>query len=100
MQYRRNDLRSLGCMLLYFLRGSIPRQSLEATSQRQKEELILAKKETLSTKNLCEGLPAEFGTYIDHVRSGGFAGILNRVHETNLTGLLCSREILRLSGAL
>jgi len=59
-------------MLLYFLRGSLPWQGLIATNQEQKEELILAKKQTISTKDLCEGIPREFAAYFDHVRSRGF----------------------------
>lgn len=59
-------------MLLYFLRGSLPWQGLTATNQEQKEKLILAKKQTISTKDLCEGLPWEFAAYFDHVRSRSF----------------------------
>ena len=59
-------------MLLYFLRGSLPWQGLLAANRQQKEELILAKKEAISTKDLCEDLPAEFGAYFDHVRSRSF----------------------------
>jgi len=32
----------------------------------------LAKKETTSIGDLCEGLPREFDAYFDHVRSLGF----------------------------
>ena len=59
-------------MLLYFLRGSLPWQGLKAKNQKQKEELILVYKETISTKDLCQGLPQEFTAYFDHVRSRGF----------------------------
>ncbi|KAK3178842.1 hypothetical protein OEA41_000979 [Lepraria neglecta] len=72
VQRRSDDLESLGYMFLYFLRGSLPWQDLPAANQQQKEELILAKKETISIEDLCEGLPAEFGAYFDHVRSLGF----------------------------
>jgi len=59
-------------MLLYFLRGCLPWQGLTAANQEQKEELILAKKKTISTEDLCEGLPWEFAAYFDHIRSRGF----------------------------
>jgi hypothetical protein len=72
MQYRRDDMESLGYMLLYFLRGPLPWQGLLSTNQQQKEELTLVKEETISTEDLCEGLPAEFGAYLDYVRSRGY----------------------------
>jgi hypothetical protein len=58
-------------MILYFLRGSLPWQGLKAASQKQKEELILETKETISTKDLCDGLPKEFAMYFDHIDSLG-----------------------------
>jgi len=40
-------------VLLHFLRGSLPWQVPPATNQQQKEELILAKKETIHTQDIC-----------------------------------------------
>ena len=56
-------------MLLYFLRGSLPWQGLKATDETSKEDLILEKKQTMSIKDLCEGLPTEFAAYFDHIHS-------------------------------
>ena len=64
-------MESLGYMILYFLRP-LPWQGLRAASQKQKEELILEKKKTVSTKNLCDGLPQEFALYFDHIHSLDF----------------------------
>jgi len=58
-------------MILYFLRGSLPWQGLKAANKKQKEELILETKETISTRDLCDGLPKEFAIYFDHVDSLG-----------------------------
>lgn len=59
-------------MLLYFLQGRLPWQGLTAANHQQKEELILAKKQTITTEDLCEGLPPEFATYFNYLRSCGF----------------------------
>ncbi|KAL9022929.1 MAG: hypothetical protein Q9196_007468, partial [Gyalolechia fulgens] len=72
IQHRCDDLESLGYMLLYFLRGSLPWQGLTAADQTQKEELILKEKETINIEDLCEGLPGEFAAYFDHIRSLDF----------------------------
>lgn len=67
-QSRRDDMESLGYMILNFLR-SLPWQCLKAASKKQKKELILEKKKTISTQDLCNGLPDEFASYFDHVCS-------------------------------
>ena len=72
VQDRCDDLESLGYMLLYFLRGSLPWQGLRIRDQTQREKLILEKKKMISSKELCKDLPNEFALYFDHVRSLGF----------------------------
>ena len=59
-------------MFLYFLRGSLPWQGLKADRKSDKDRLILEKKETIDVKDLCEGLPQEFATYFDYLRSLSF----------------------------
>ncbi|KAM3549378.1 hypothetical protein ARSEF4850_008885 [Beauveria asiatica] len=67
-----DDLESLGYVLLYFARGSLPWQGLEAASEEEKNELIREKKLNLPGAKLCEGLPEEFATYISYTQSLGF----------------------------
>jgi len=62
-------MESLGYVLMYFLRGALPWQGLRAHDQAQKDGLILEKKQSAVTKELYEGLPAEFEQYFRHVRS-------------------------------
>lgn len=59
-------------MLLYFLQGSLPWQGLRAADETQQEKLILEKKQTINTKDLCGGLPREFAAYFDHIHSFRF----------------------------
>jgi len=68
-QSRRDDLESLGYVLMYFLRGSLPWQGLKANTKQQKYERILERKISTSTEMLCKGFPAEFRSYFEHVRS-------------------------------
>ena len=72
MQHRCDDLESLGYMLLYFLRGSLPWQGLKASNHDQRVGLILEKKKSISVEDLCEGLPRAFACYFDYIRSLGF----------------------------
>lgn len=67
-----DDLESLGYVLLYFARGSLPWQGLKAATEREKNQLIKEKKLNLPVTRLCDGLPEEFATYISYTRSLGF----------------------------
>ncbi|KAG7194086.1 serine/threonine protein kinase [Scheffersomyces spartinae] len=68
-QLRRDDLESLGYVLIYFCRGSLPWQGLKAATKRQKYDRIMEKKMTTSNDVLCKGLPVEFLEYMNYVKS-------------------------------
>ena len=68
-QSRRDDLESLGYVLMYFLRGSLPWQGLKAATKKQKYEKISEKKMATPTEVLCKGFPTEFVVYFQYVRS-------------------------------
>ncbi|CAM4753757.1 unnamed protein product [Rotaria magnacalcarata] len=68
-QSRRDDMESLGYVLMYFNRGSLPWQGLKAATKRQKYERISEKKMSTPIEELCKGFPAEFTTYLSYCRS-------------------------------
>lgn len=68
-QSRRDDLESLGYMLIYFLKGSLPWQGLKAATKNQKYEKILECKINTSLESLCKGVPVEFKNYFEGVRA-------------------------------
>ncbi|KAJ6438981.1 casein kinase I isoform delta [Purpureocillium lavendulum] len=67
-----DDLESLGYVLLYLIRGSLPWQGRKAASEEEKDDLIKDMKTNTSPSSLCEGLPEEFAIYLGYVRSLGF----------------------------
>ncbi|CAA0842109.1 casein kinase 1-like protein 2 [Striga hermonthica] len=68
-QSRRDDLESLGFVLMYFLKGSLPWQGLKAGTKKQKYEKISEKKVSTSIEALCRGYPTEFASYFHYCRS-------------------------------
>jgi len=68
-QSRRDDLESLGFVIMYFLRQSLPWQGLPARTKKEKYDKISEKKMSTPTEVLCKGFPAEFATYLNYCRS-------------------------------
>jgi len=68
-QSRRDDLESLGYVLMYFNRGNLPWQGLKAPTKKQKYEKISEKKIGTSIEVLTKGYPAEFVQYLNYCRS-------------------------------
>ncbi|CAA9997768.1 unnamed protein product, partial [Nesidiocoris tenuis] len=67
-QSRRDDMESLGYVLMYFNRGSLPWQGLKANNKKQKYEKISEKKMSTPVEVLCKGFPAEFVLYLNYCR--------------------------------
>ena len=66
---RRDDLESLGYVLMYFNRGSLPWQGLRAATKQQKYEKISERKMNTPVEVLCKGFPAEFAMYLNYSRA-------------------------------
>ncbi|KAK3028137.1 hypothetical protein RJ639_038998 [Escallonia herrerae] len=68
-QSRRDDLESLGYVLMYFLRGSLPWQGLKAGTKKQKYDKISEKKMLTPIEVLCRSFPTEFASFFHYCRS-------------------------------
>ncbi|CAL0323094.1 unnamed protein product [Lupinus luteus] len=87
-QSRRDDLESLGYVLMYFLRGrffkvnvgidylvldfSLPWQGLQAATTEQKFDKICKKKLSTPGEILCKSFPVEFASYFHYCHSLSF----------------------------
>lgn len=56
---RRDDLESIGYVLMYFLRGSLPWQGLRTGDKRDKTYKIFEKKMETPVSELCKGFPGK-----------------------------------------
>jgi len=70
-QSRRDDLESLGYLLIFFIRGSLPWQSLGSHTDTYKEKCQKISDVKMSTpiEDLCDGLSEEFAIYLNYCRS-------------------------------
>ncbi|MES1914527.1 MAG: hypothetical protein MHM6MM_006588 [Cercozoa sp. M6MM] len=69
---RRDDLESVGYLLVYFLKGRLPWQGLKQRKAKKLTEQFCAireVKEFMTPAMLCEGLPQEFAQYIEYCRN-------------------------------
>ncbi|XAR53360.1 Non-specific serine/threonine protein kinase [Bertholletia excelsa] len=68
-QSRRDDLESLGYVLLYFLREGLPWQGLKAATKKEKYDKICEKKLSTPIEVLCKSHPVEFASYFHYCHS-------------------------------
>jgi len=82
-QTRRDDLEALGYVLIYFLQGGLPWQNLQV-QRSERREMIGNMKKKVGTKELTEGLPVEFETYLDYTKALDYAEDPDYAYMTSL----------------
>lgn len=71
-QARRDDMVAIGYMMLYFLRGALPWQGLNAQGREEKYKKIMESKMTTPIDELCDGAPEEFIKYFRYLSTLDF----------------------------
>jgi len=69
---RRDDLESLGYIMIMFAKGNLPWMNIKIESKSEKHKRIAEIKMTTSNEDLCDGLPKEFLYYMNHVKNLNF----------------------------
>ena len=66
---RRDDLESVGYMLMYFMNGRLPWQGLDGASVENQNGMHFLMKGTSPTKHPSSRIPGELGRYVENCRS-------------------------------
>jgi len=91
-QSRRDDLESVGYVLMYLLRGSLPWQGLKVYGKEDKYQKILQKKKDTPVEDLCKSFPNEFAEFIVYVKKLSYTddpdynylrGLLEKIMKDN-----------------
>ena len=68
-QSRRDDLESIGYVLIYFIKKKLPWQGIQGSTKQSKYNKILEKKLMIPVELLCKDLPMEFSVYLKYVKN-------------------------------
>ena len=83
-QSRRDDLESVGYIIMYFIRGSLPWQGLKVNKKEDRYKKICEKKKSTSAKDLCCGFPVEFENFVSYTRNLEFTQVPDYNYLRNL----------------
>ena len=95
-QSRRDDIESIGYMLVYFMKKRLPWQGVTGTRKMERYLKIYKLKKNTKPEELCKGLPPEMTEYIRYAKNLEFeqqpdykylkklfSRMLKRIHNTN-----------------
>ncbi|OMJ77295.1 hypothetical protein SteCoe_23164 [Stentor coeruleus] len=68
-QSRRDDMESIGYVLMYFLRGALPWQGINTHNREEKYKRIMDKKISTTLEELCQGFQIEFMNYLNYCKA-------------------------------
>lgn len=68
-QSYKDDMESLGYLLVYFYKGKLPWQNLKTSNKEKRNKMILECKSDIERSILCSGLPKQFLIYFNYVDS-------------------------------
>ena len=83
-QSRKDDLESVGYIIMYFIKGSLPWQGLKVNRKEDRYKKIWEKKRQTSSKELCNGFPKELENFIEYTRNLKFTEVPDYNYLRNL----------------
>ena len=69
VQTRKDDLESLGLVIIYLYMGSLPWSEIKGTDIYQSWDKIVAIRNIVSNEDICMGMPPEMETYMNYINN-------------------------------
>ena len=69
VQTRKDDLESLGLVIIYLYMGSLPWSEIKGTNIYQSWDKIVAIRNIVSNEYICMGMPQEMETYMNYINN-------------------------------
>lgn len=91
-QSRRDDLESIGYVLVYLVQGYLQWQGVRANNKMEKYQKIMEKKMSIPVEIQCRHLPIEFSIYLNYCRALKFEDKPNYTYLRNIFLDLLDRE--------
>ncbi len=95
-QSRRDDLESIGYMIIYFMRGKLPWQGVTGNKKMERYLKIYKMKKNVAPEDLCKSLPKQMTEFMRYVKQlefeqepdynflrNLFSSILKKINSTN-----------------
>ena len=83
-QGRRDDLESIGYIIMYFILGNLPWQGLKVNKKEDRYIKIRDIKKATSAKELCKGYPVQLENFINYTRNLKFMEVPDYEYLRNL----------------
>tara|TARA_B110001452_G_C15096461_1_gene382352 strand:- start:223 stop:846 length:624 start_codon:yes stop_codon:yes gene_type:complete len=83
---RKDDLLSLGYVLIYLYVGNLPWQGLDISDRKEKDTAVSEIKKYYGYRKLCKNLPSVFKKFFDHI------GALRQTEKPNYNKLIAILE--------
>jgi casein kinase 1 epsilon len=96
-QSRRDDLESLGYVIIYLAKGGLPWQGLRSSKDVSRKKKVAKMKEELSVETLCSDLPSQVCEYIKYTRALKFEEAPNYAYLKRLFKDIVAENRFRLS---
>ena len=91
-QSRRDDLESIGYMLIYLIKGKLPWDSIKVDNKRSSYLKLSLYKKNLEPEILCRNLPKEFAEYIRYVKNLNFEDEPDYNYVKNLFRIMLRKQ--------
>lgn len=83
-QSRKDDLESIGYILIYLYKGKLPWQGIKEKDKKTRYKLIGKMKREITEEQLCKNMPKEFLVFLKYVRNLDFD---EKPHYTSLINM-------------